>query len=81
MLPDSVTVELDRKQVCTRGGGLRQISPTKNPLWGMPYGMPNLGDGEYRVLVQWLAQGAQGPPTAVPSASRRCPDRELGEAS
>lgn len=33
----------------------------KHPNHGMPYGLPALNDKEYAVIMQWLAQGAQGP--------------------
>ncbi len=29
-----------------------------NPLWGMPYGLPDLSDREYRTLRTWLEEGA-----------------------
>lgn len=33
----------------------------KHPNRGMPYGFPSLSDREYRTLLGWLQQGAQGP--------------------
>ncbi len=68
MLPDDVDVALDRAQVCTTNEKFPEFA-RKYPLWGMPYGMPNLSEREYRVLVQWLAQGAPPPPAAAPSAA------------
>jgi hypothetical protein len=67
MVPDAVTLELDRKQVCTTEDGFDKFAE-ENPLWGMPYGMPNLSDKEYGTLVRWLAQGAPPPPVETPSA-------------
>ena len=66
LLPPSVTTELDRKQVCTKQEDIAKFE-RDNPMWGMPYGMPNLADDEYRTLVTWLAQGAEAPPPVEPS--------------
>jgi hypothetical protein len=57
MLPDSVDVSLDRAQVCPTNEEFHDFAES-NPYWGMPYGMPNLEDHEYRILVHWIAQGA-----------------------
>lgn len=72
MLPDSVTLDLDRKQACTTEPDFDKFAKD-NPLWGMPYGMPNLSERDYRVLVQWLAAGAPPPPVArtSPEAARQ----------
>lgn len=61
LLPDAMTLGLDREQTCTTEDGMARFQ-RHNPLWGMPYAMPNLSDNEYRTLVGWLAEGAEGPP-------------------
>lgn len=66
MLPDDFDLELDREQTCPSLETVAEYE-REHPLWGMPYAMPNLGDGEYRTLVQWLAQGAPGPRPLLPS--------------
>ena len=33
----------------------------------MPYAMPNLNEEEYRLLVQWIAQGTPGADVSEPS--------------
>ena len=67
LLPESFTLDLARKQVCTTEDDMDRFE-RKNPLWGMPYAMPNLTDAEYATLVGWLAQGATAPaPTALPA--------------
>ncbi len=33
----------------------------KHPNHGMPYGFPQLSEKEYSIIMQWLAQGADGP--------------------
>jgi hypothetical protein len=68
MLPESFTLELDREQECPNREQLDDYA-RRNPLWGMPYAMPNLNNAEYRTLVQWLAQGAPEPPESTPSAA------------
>jgi len=59
-LPQDVDVGLDRQQVCTTAAGFPAFAE-KHPMWGMPYGLPNLTNSEYSALVQWIAQGAPGP--------------------
>ena len=66
-LPPSVTTTLDREQSCTAEGDFDEFA-SKNPMWGMPYGLPNLDDKEYKTLVRWLAEGATAPEPAKPSA-------------
>jgi hypothetical protein len=60
LLPDAMTLSLGRKQVCTKEGDMADYQRT-NPLWGMPYAMPNLSDVEYQTIVGWLAEGAEAP--------------------
>jgi hypothetical protein len=68
MLPESFTLELDREQECPTREQFDDFAQ-RNPLWGMPYAMPNLNNAEYRTLVQWLAQGAPEPPESLPTAA------------
>ncbi|MET0068123.1 MAG: fatty acid cis/trans isomerase [Candidatus Thiodiazotropha sp.] len=71
MLPDDVDVTLDRAQVCASNAGFAELEQ-KHPLWGMPYGLPNLSEEEYATLVWWLAQGAPGPqPIKISDQSAR----------
>jgi len=65
-LPDSFTLGLDREQSCPTLKTIDDFAQ-KNPLWGMPYAMPNLSEKEYRTLVSWLAQGSSAPIPLVPS--------------
>jgi len=67
VLPASITLSLDRKQVCTAQEGMAKFE-RKNPLWGMPYAMPNLSDEEYRTLIIWLAEGGRAPEATANSA-------------
>jgi len=65
MLPDSLELGLDRVQTCATLAEFDSFA-RKHPDWGMPYGMPNLDDAEYRSLVHWLAQGAPMAPPGSP---------------
>jgi len=69
-LSEDLDPGLDRAQVCTTAEGFTEFA-RQHPQWGMPYGLPNLSDGEYATLVQWIAQGAVGPEPARPSAAAR----------
>ncbi|GAV19311.1 fatty acid cis/trans isomerase CTI [Mariprofundus micogutta] len=66
MLPDDLDVSLDRKQVCSGPGEFNKFA-ADHPLWGMPYAVPALSDEEYKLLVQWLAQGAKASKQVQPS--------------
>ncbi len=65
-LSEKFDLELNRNQSCPTREEFDDYAK-KNPDWGMPYAMPNLRESEYRVLVQWLAQGA--PRDAAPARS------------
>ncbi len=65
-LPDSFTLGLNREQHCSTLDTVNEYS-RENPLWGMPYAMPNLTEQEYQTLVSWLAQGAPAPAPPAPS--------------
>jgi len=68
MLSDRIDLSLDRKQTCPTLDEFDKYAD-KFPNQGMPFAMPNLEDEEYRILVQWLAQGAPVPDPKQPSAS------------
>ena len=65
-LPDSFTLGLNREQTCPTLEKVDDFA-LENPLWGMPYAMPNLSETEYRTLVSWLAQGSPTPSAPGPS--------------
>ncbi len=69
-LPDSFSLELNRKQTCPKPDAINKFVK-KNPLWGMPYAMPNLSASEYQTLVTWIAQGSQTTVAAKPSIASR----------
>jgi len=71
MLPDNLELGLNRKQTCATLAEFDDFA-RQHPDWGMPYGMPNLDDAEYRTLVQWLAQGApMDPPASADDPARQ----------
>ena len=67
-LPESFTLGLNREESCPTLETIDEFSQ-KNPLWGMPYAMPNLSKQEHQTLVSWLAQGAHAPPQPGPSST------------
>jgi hypothetical protein len=67
-LPDSITLELNREQICPTLESIDEFT-REHPLWGMPYAMPDLSEQEYRTLVSWLAQGALAPAPPGPSTT------------
>ena len=66
MLPDSFDLDLNRSQSCPTQVSFATYA-RKNPLWGMPYAMPDLTDAEYQTLVRWIAAGSPGPAPAESS--------------
>lgn len=66
MLSDDFDLSLDRKETCPTLDEFDRYAHDF-PDQGMPFAMPNLKDDEYRILVQWLAQGAPMPAVKKPS--------------
>lgn len=66
LVSEHLTLSLDRKQTCTLQKDFAKFEHD-HPLWGMPYALPNLSDGEYQILVKWLAAGTQEPEPVNPS--------------
>lgn len=57
ILPASFDFNLNYKQHCASIENLDGFAE-KNPLWGMPYGLPGLSNKEHKITMDWLAQGA-----------------------
>ena len=68
MLSDNFDLSLEREQSCPTLDEFDKYAG-KFPNQGMPFAMPNLNDEEYRILVQWLAQGSPVPATKGSSAA------------
>ncbi|WP_372627100.1 fatty acid cis/trans isomerase [Arsukibacterium sp.] len=60
ILDDRFDVSLGREQQCTT---IEQFGSyaKKQPMAGMPYGLPGLAADEHATLIDWLAQGAAMP--------------------
>jgi hypothetical protein len=71
VLPRSFDFSLDRKQQCASLAEFDRFEQDY-PLWGMPYGLPEISEQERATLVRWLDQGArdEGPPP-IPQAVHR----------
>ncbi|NND68195.1 MAG: fatty acid cis/trans isomerase, partial [Halioglobus sp.] len=69
-LPDSFDFSLDRDQQCPRIGDFDDFAKDY-PLWGMPYGLPNLPAQEYTTLSRWLENGSPGVAAPQPPAAER----------
>jgi hypothetical protein len=65
------TFGLDRKQTCADERHFEAYAEA-HPLWGMPYGLPALADGERAALGEWLDDGAPypEPPPLSPALNR-----------
>lgn len=66
VLPDSFNVSIDRPQQCTTIENFADYA-RQYPLWGMPFGLPELDAAERELLLRWIAEGApreSEPPTA-----------------
>ncbi len=57
LLPDSFDLSLSRKQFCAKPATFDEYA-RKNPLWGMPYGLPAIDTEQQATLLRWLEQGA-----------------------
>lgn len=57
LLPASISTGIGRAQSCPKPGEFRQFAE-RNPLWGMPYGLPGLSHQEFDLLRDWLSAGA-----------------------
>ncbi|WP_052417437.1 fatty acid cis/trans isomerase [Cellvibrio mixtus] len=67
VLPDSFDFNLNHNQSCSNIENFNGFVQ-RAPLWGMPYGLPGLNAKEYKMTMDWLAQGApMGQPTSIPA--------------
>jgi hypothetical protein len=68
-LPTSFDFSLERAQYCPKIEEFDAFAG-KNPLWGMPYGLPGLTEQEHATVMTWLEEGAgyEAPPPLGPGA-------------
>ncbi len=57
LLPKEFTLDINRAEQCTTAADFDEFAK-KKPLWGMPYGLPQISEQEFRTLSAWLEQGA-----------------------
>jgi hypothetical protein len=57
VLSDDFDFSLGRKAQCPKPEEIDEFT-SKNPLWGMPFGLPGLSDADYNTLERWLEQAA-----------------------
>jgi len=62
-LPDAVPVGIDHALSCPTPDEFPDYMK-EHPLWGMPYGMAPLADGEMETLSDWLDAGSPTAPAA-----------------
>jgi hypothetical protein len=74
-LPETFEFALDREQHCPAEAQFDDFAE-KYPLWGMPYGLPGLTEGEHDTLLGWLEQGA---PYREPDPLPASYEQRLGE--
>lgn len=57
-LPDRIELKLERSLQCPKLDEFPGFSQ-KHPLWGMPYGMPQLTQKQEKTLLNWIQDGAK----------------------
>jgi hypothetical protein len=78
ILPEAFDFSLDRKQQCPRIDEYEAFE-RKNPLWGMPFGLPGLNEGEMATLRRWIELGApyEGLPPMPAAIDHKVADWEV----
>ncbi len=73
LLPDTITLGLDREQQCTKPEDFDKFA-ADYPLWGMPYGLPGLSKEEHATLTRLAGAGhARGADRTRPPLQKREP--------
>ncbi len=57
LLPEAFNLDINSPQHCASIENLHSYT-AKNPLLGMPYGLPGLSEQEHKITMDWLKQGA-----------------------
>jgi len=72
VLPETFDLSLYRNQQCPTESQFDAFAG-KNPLWGMPYGLPGVTESEHETLIRWIEQGApyREPDPAPPAYGER----------
>jgi len=61
LLPETFDLSINRPQVCTNIDDFPEFA-RNHPLWGMPFGLPELDPVERDALLRWIRQGAPREP-------------------
>lgn len=70
-LPDSFDFSLNNATKCVALNDFADFAE-EQPLWGMPYGLPQLTKKEFQTIIQWLSSGAHiAPPEQRPDAEQQ----------
>ena len=64
LLPDTFELDLDRNYQCPTNDEYADYQKDY-PLWGMPYGLPNLNSSEHQQLINWIANGGKNSATVT----------------
>lgn len=65
LLPEEFELDLNRDYQCPTIEEFEDYK-TDYPTWGMPYGLPTIDNVKHQLLIDWIAQGANGPkPQAI----------------
>ena len=70
ILPKAFDFSLNREQSCPTIEEFDHFA-RREPLAGMPYGLPALSSDEHQLLINWLKQGAAMPATAPLKAEQQ----------
>lgn len=57
VLNDEFEFQINRSHECPKPEEFPKYAKHK-PLWGMPYALPGLSEGEHQLLTRWIEQGA-----------------------
>ncbi|WP_339721120.1 fatty acid cis/trans isomerase [uncultured Paraglaciecola sp.] len=60
LLPEEFELDLNRDYQCPTNKEFDDYA-TDYPLWGMPYGLPNIDNAEHQLLLDWITHGATKP--------------------
>ncbi len=64
-LPDSIALATNDQQQCANLDEFKDFQKN-HPLWGMPYGLPQLSDDQQTRLMNWIQDGAKDDDKTVP---------------
>ena len=77
VLPETFNVSIDRPQQCTTIENFSEFA-RQFPLWGMPFGLPELDAADRDLVLRWISDGAprEPDPPLADSLQRQIQDWE-----